>query len=129
NSRLNDKLEQKKLAIKLITELVNPKNAIELYKSTGKILENVSYKTYEESELNKKDKDLIKIVIDSYAKSKNKPIFKEYDEVWTTWKNAVLSWNTLKPKSAEEAYKNIYLSFKKLTDKLNKERVDNFKLK
>ncbi|MFM1581927.1 sugar ABC transporter substrate-binding protein [Helcococcus bovis] len=129
NSRIEDKKEEKKLAIKLIEEIINPKNAIELYKYTGKILENVSYKTYEESDLTKNDKEIIKNVIDSYSESKQKPLFREYGEVWEIWKTSILSWNSIKPKTSEEAYKELNNSFSSLIKKLNTERMNKFKLK
>ncbi len=112
---INARLEQEpvKLAIaqEMIKEIVNPEYAVDLFKSTGKILENASYETYEKSDLTDVQKVLIKSVYDSYATSIDRPLFSEWGGVWDTWQNALLSWNTTKPANAEEAYKEIKASF------------------
>ncbi len=112
---INSRLEQEpvKLAIaqEMIKEIVNPEYAADLFKATGKILENAKYETYEKSDLSDVQKTLIKAVYDSYATSVDRPLFSEWGGVWDTWQNALLSWNTTKPANAEEAYKEIKASF------------------
>lgn len=111
NSRIEDDVDKMLLATELIKELVRPENAVELYKATGKILENVGADVYEASDLSDLDKKVIKNVIASYKVSPPRPLFKEFGRVWDTWKNAVLSWNALNPADAEAAYKEIKASF------------------
>lgn len=111
NSRIEDDVDKMLLATELIKELVRPENAVELYKATGKILENVGADVYEASDLSDLDKKVIKNVIVSYKVSPPRPLFKEFGRVWDTWKNAVLSWNAVNPADAEAAYKEIKASF------------------
>ncbi len=115
---INARLEQEpvKLAIaqEMIKEIVNPEYAVDLFKATGKILENATYETYEKSDLTDVQKVLIKSVYDSYATSIDRPLFSEWGGVWDTWQNALLSWNTTKPANAEEAYKEIKASFESM---------------
>lgn len=111
NSRIEEDADKMALAEALIMELVKPENAIELYKSTGKILENVRVDVYEKSDLSDLDKKIIKNVVDSFYLSPERPTFKEYGKVWDTWKNAVLSWNSVKPADAAAAYKELNAAF------------------
>lgn len=111
NSRIEDDVDKMLLATELIKELVRPENAVELYKATGKILENAGADVYEASDLSDLDKKVIKNVIASYKVSPPRPLFKEFGRVWDTWKNAVLSWNAVNPADAEAAYKEIKASF------------------
>ncbi len=112
---INSRLEQEpvKLAIarEMIKEIVNPEHAVEFFKSTGKILENVKVDVYQNSDLSAAQKELIAAVYNSYPASTDRPLFSEWGAVWDTWQNALLSWNTTKPTSAEEAYKEIKASF------------------
>ena len=97
------------LAISMIEEIVNPKYAKDLFKYTGKILENVEPSAYEGIDaLNKK---VIDATYASYEKAIARPLFSEYGKVWDTWQNALLSWSSTKPANAEEAYKQVQASF------------------
>ncbi|MDO4778279.1 MAG: sugar ABC transporter substrate-binding protein [Tissierellia bacterium] len=111
NSRIEEDADKLALATAVIKEIVNPETAVELFKSTGKILENVPVEVYEKSDLKDIDKKVIKNVIESYKISPPRPLFKEYGKVWATWENAVLSWNNVKPENAEKAYEAIKASF------------------
>lgn len=111
NSRIEGKDGEMKIATELIKEIVNPEYAVDLFKATGKILENVSADVYKNSDLREIDKKVITAVINSYKNSPARPLFQEWGKVWDTWKTAVLSWNSVKPKSPEEAYKEIKASF------------------
>lgn len=111
NSRIEEDADKMALATALIEELVNPENAIDLYKATGKILENVTADVYEGSDLSDTDKAVIKNVLESYSVSPARPLYKEYGNVWDTWKNAVLSWNSVKPADAAAAYQELNASF------------------
>lgn len=111
NSRIEEDADKMALAVALIKELVRPENAVELYKATGKILENVSADVYNASDLSDLDKKVITNVIISYKVSPPRPLFKEFGKVWDTWKNAVLSWNAVNPADAKAAYQEIKASF------------------
>ncbi|MDO4595120.1 MAG: sugar ABC transporter substrate-binding protein [Tissierellia bacterium] len=95
----------------MIAELANPDNFEEFFKTTGKIMENVSAEKYENSSLADSDKETIKYTIESYNDAVSRPLFTEYGQVWDTYQNALLSWNQNKPKNAEEAYKDLKSSF------------------
>ena len=111
NSRIEEDADKMALATAMIKELVRPENAVELYKATGKILENVSADVYDQSDLSELDKKVIRNVIASYKVSPPRPLFREFGKVWDTWKNAVLSWNNVSPATAEDAYKELKASF------------------
>lgn len=111
NARIEEDADKMALAQAVIKELVNPQNAVELYKSTGKILENVTNDVYEKSDLSQTDKDVIKNVLESYTSSPARPLYKEYGKVWDTWKNSVLSWNSKKPSDAKAAYTELNAAF------------------
>lgn len=111
NSRIESDKDKVALASEFIKNIVHPENAVELFKSTGKVLENVTFETYEKSDLSKLDKDVIKNVLESYNASESRPLFKEFGSVWSTWENAVLSWNSVKPANTEAAYKEIKASY------------------
>lgn len=112
NSRVEDNEEKMLLSQKFIEEVVNPEYAVEFFKSTGKILENVPLSVYEDSDLSETDKDVIKAVIESYKDAPARPLFIEWGSVWDTWKNAILSWPSTKPATPEDAYKEVQASFK-----------------
>ncbi len=111
NSRVEADEAKVQLAEALIAELVNPEHAVDLFKATGKVLENVKVETYTASDLSDVDKAVIKATIDSYNNSPARPLFTEWGKVWDTWKNAVLSWNSVNPESAEAAYSELKASF------------------
>lgn len=120
NSRIEKDADKMALAQALIKELVHPNNAVDLYKATGKILENVKYEAYESSDLSALDKAVIKNVVESYKVSPPRPLFKEYGQVWDTWKNAVLSWNAKKPADAEAAYGELNAAFNAMMQQIKK---------
>ncbi len=111
NSRIEVDEDKMALANALIAELINPEFAEDLFKATGKILENVPVEDYEKTGLSDADKNVVKATIDSYEKSVARPTFSEIDNVWTTWENAILSWNSVKPADAEAAYNEVKASF------------------
>lgn len=118
NARIEADKDKKALAENFIIELLRPENAEELFKATGKILPNVSAEEYDKTNLSDTDKTVIKNVIESYNISEPRPIFKEYGKVWDTWKNAILSWNNVKPTSAEDAYKELQASFNSMMENI-----------
>ncbi|MGL5150937.1 MAG: hypothetical protein ACRC7N_10250, partial [Clostridium sp.] len=109
NARCEDNKAQMDLATDFIKELVNPKYAQDLFKSTGKILDNVEPSAYDG--IGGIDEKVIKATYASYKESINRPLFEEYGKVWDTWQNALLSWSGQKPSSPEEAYKQVKASF------------------
>lgn len=112
NSRIEGDDAKVAIAGKMIAEIVNPEYAVDLFKATGKILENVDPKVYADSDqLEDVEKDVIAAVIESYHQSPARPLFTEWGKVWDTWKNAVLSWNSVKPENAEAAYAELKASF------------------
>ena len=111
NSRNEGNEEKMELAQKFIEEVVNPEYAVDFFKATGKILENVPLSTYEGSDLSDTDKAVIGAVIESYEDAPARPLFLEWGSVWDTWKNAILSWPNTKPATAEDAYKEVKASF------------------
>jgi arabinogalactan oligomer/maltooligosaccharide transport system substrate-binding protein len=100
-----------KLAEAMIVEIMNTDYAVDLFKATGKIMENVDGSTYADSDLSDTDKAVIQAVLDSYADAPARPLFTEWGQVWGTWENAVLSWAAVKPASVEDAYKEIQAAF------------------
>lgn len=111
NSRIEGDADQMALAQALIAEIVNPEHAVELFQATGKILENVPAEQYADSDLAETDKVVIAAVIESYQNAPARPLFSEWGQVWDSWKNAVLSWNSVQPADAESAYQEIKASF------------------
>lgn len=109
NSRVEENEEQMQLATAFIEEVVNPANAQELFKATGKILENVEPSAYEG--IDPLDKKVIDATYESYEKAVARPLFTEYGKVWDTWQNALLSWSATQPADAEAAYKQVQSSF------------------
>lgn len=118
NGRIEEDANKMAIARALIKEIVNPENAEELYKATGKILENVSAEDYEASDLPDLDKKVISNIIKSYNVSEPRPTFKEYGSVWDTWENAVLSWNSETPATPEEAYKLLEAAFTAMMEQI-----------
>lgn len=111
NSRIEDDAEKKQLAEAMIQEVVNPEFAVDFFKATGKILNNVKADVYLDSDLEDMDKMVIDTVYQSYENAPNRPLFTEWGNVWDTWKNAVLSWNSVNPATVEDAYKELQASF------------------
>ncbi|MBN2796929.1 MAG: sugar ABC transporter substrate-binding protein [Clostridia bacterium] len=111
NARIEENPDQMELSVAMIEEIVNPDFAIDLFKQTGKILENVSAEAYANSDLSDVDKEIVAAVLKSYDAAPNRPLFKEWDSVWGTWETSVLSWSSIKPDSAEAAYNEIKAAF------------------
>lgn len=111
NPRIEEDKAKVELAEAMIGEIVNPQYAVDLFKATGKILENVAVDAYEASDLNEIDKKVIAAVIESFEISPGRPLFQEFGPVWDTWKNAVLSWNSVVPGTVEAAYGELKASF------------------
>ncbi len=111
NSRIEKDAKKYALAEAMIKEIVNTKYAQELFKATGKILENLPADDYDKLDLTDTEKAVIRAVIESYKLSPARPLFKEWGKVWDTWRNAVLSWNSVVPETPEAAYKEVKASF------------------
>lgn len=111
NARVEGDEGKMALAQAMIEELVNTDYAVELFKATGKILENVDASVYQASDLGEMDKKAILAVIESYQDAPARPLFTEWGSVWSTWENAVLSWSAVKPETAEEAYAEVKAAF------------------
>lgn len=111
NARIEGDEAKMALAHAVIKEIVNPEYAVDLFKATGKILENVQPDVYAGSDLSDTDKKVIEATIVSYKEAPARPLFSEWGPVWDTWKNAVLSWNAQKPATVEDAYAQIKASF------------------
>lgn len=111
NSRIEKDEDKNNLAYAMIKEIVNPEYAVDLFNATGKILENATIETYKNSDLTDIQKEIIAAVYQSYEKAPARPLFSEWGQVWDTWKNALLSWNSVQPKTAEEGYNEIKASF------------------
>lgn len=111
NARIEDNFDKMVLAQKFIEEVVNPEYAVDFFKYTGKILENVSFEVYENSDLLDSDKEVIKAVLESYKDAPARPLFLEWGQVWDTWKTAILSWSSTQPNNVEEAYRELKASF------------------
>ncbi len=95
----------------MIEEILNPEFAVEFYEASGKIMGNVDAIVYANSNLDEIDKALITAVIESYQEASTRPLIPEWGLVWGTWETAVLSWPSLQPATAEEAYAVIKASF------------------
>lgn len=111
NSRIEEDAAKVEIAHALIKEIVNPEYAVDLFKATGKILENVTGEEYAAGDLPQVDKEVIAAVIEGYEAAPARPLFTEWGRVWDTWKNSILSWNSVRPASVEDAYREIKASF------------------
>lgn len=112
NARVEEDAQKMLLAEALITELVRPENAVELFEVSGKILPNADPTIFENSDLEQAYKDVISATLESYDEAVSRPLFIEWGQVWNTWQNALLSWSSTKPTNAEEAYLQVQASFK-----------------
>ncbi|MBI9011133.1 MAG: carbohydrate ABC transporter substrate-binding protein [Clostridiales bacterium] len=111
NARVEGNVDQMKLAEAMIEEIVNTDYAVDLFKATGKILENVDPAVYTDSDLSEQDKKVVDAVIESYQDAPARPLFTEWGQVWGTWENAVLSWSAVKPATVEDAYAELKAAF------------------
>jgi arabinogalactan oligomer/maltooligosaccharide transport system substrate-binding protein len=111
NARVEGNEDQMMLAQVMIEEIMNVDYAVDFFKSTGKIMENVDASVYANSDLSPTDKKVVDAVIKSYEGAPARPLFTEWGQVWGTWENAVLSWASVKPGSVEDAYAEIKAAF------------------
>lgn len=111
NARNEGDQDKMQLATRFIEEVVNPKYAVDFFKATGKILENVKVSEYLDSNLPETDKVVIEAVMKSYEDAPARPLFTEWGSVWDTWENALLSWSAVNPNTVEEAYDLVKASF------------------
>ncbi len=119
NARNEEDKDKMALSEAVMAELMNPKYAADLYNAAGKIMPNVTKEQYEAMEnIKPLDKKVIASVIDSFASSVSRPLFKEWGQVWDTWQNSLLSWEAKKPANAQDAYKEVQASFKALLTNL-----------
>ena len=102
NSRVEGDAEKMALSMAMIEEIVNPEFAVDFFKATGKILENVPVDQYMNSDLSDIDKKVISAVLESYEAAPARPLFTEWGKVWDTWKNGLLSWSANNPQRSEE---------------------------
>lgn len=109
NARCEENEAQMEVAEAFIKEMVNPDNAKALFEATGKVLENATAEDYEG--IDELDKKVIDATYEGYENAINRPLFTEYGQVWSTWQNALLSWSSNQPTSAEEAYQEVKASF------------------
>lgn len=112
NARVEANEDQMALATAFIEEVVNTEFAIDFFKATGKILENVDASVYAGSDLSETDKSVIAAVIESYKNAPARPLFTEWGQVWGTWETAMLSWASVKPTTPEAAYAEVQAAFK-----------------
>ncbi|NLW54153.1 MAG: sugar ABC transporter substrate-binding protein [Clostridiaceae bacterium] len=111
NPRIEDDADKVALAEAMIAEIINPDFAEDLFRATGKILENATAEQYEASGLDEVDKTIIAAVIRSFNISPGRPLYQEFGQVWETWKNSVLSWNNVQPQDVEAAYAELQAAF------------------
>ena len=121
NARIEEDADKVALAEAMIKEIVNPEFAADLYKATGKILENVSAETYQGMDIPETDKKIIDATITSYKEAPARPLFKEWGDVWDTYKNAILSWNSVKPADEKAAYNGLKASFESMMANFNQQ--------
>jgi arabinogalactan oligomer / maltooligosaccharide transport system substrate-binding protein len=79
NARCEENEAQMELAQDFIKEIVNPEYAKDLFKATGKILENVEASAYDG--IGGMDEKVIKATYASYESSINRPLFLEYGKI------------------------------------------------
>ncbi len=112
NARIEMDEDQMLLGHLMIEEIMNTDYAVEFFEASGKIMENVDASVYTDSDqLSDTDKEVIAAVIESYNEAPARPLFTEWGQVWDTWKNGMLSWSSVNPANAEEAYQEIKASF------------------
>ena len=121
NARIEEDADKVALAEAMIKEIVNPEFAADLYKATGKVLENVSAETYQGMDIPETDKKIIDATITSYKEAPARPLFKEWGDVWDTYKNAILSWNSVKPADEKAAYDGLKASFESMMANFNQQ--------
>lgn len=118
NARIEDEADKMNLAKNFIAEALNPERAVDFYKITGKIMENTSLETFNNSDLDDLNKHVIETVFDGFDTAVDRPLFSEWGSVWDTYQNGLISWKSAAPADAEAAYKLIQDSFKALMDQI-----------
>lgn len=111
NSRNEGDDEKMALAEAFIAELMNTDYALDFFKYTGKIMENVPADVYLNGDMSDADKIIVENVLASYVDAPARPLFTEWGQVWSTWENSVLSWASVQPADAEAAYNAIKAAF------------------
>ncbi len=122
NTRCEESEDKMELAQAFIEELVNPDNAIDFFKHTGKIMENVPGSVYAAStELTDSEKLVVASVIEGYENAPARPLFTEWGQVWDTWQNGMLSWNNAETgvDSPQTAYEAVKASFDSMMSGFN----------
>lgn len=109
NARCEEDEAKMEVAQAFIKEIVNPDNAQELFKYTGKVLENVEPSAYEG--IDELEKKVVDATYAGYETAINRPLFDEYGQVWGSFQNALLSWSAKNPADAEAAYAEVKASF------------------
>ena len=109
NARVEEDADKMAVATAFIQEIVNPANAQELFKYTGKVLENVDPSAYEG--IDALDKKVIDATFAGYEAAPARPLFDEWGQVWGSWQNALLAWSNTKPADAEAEYNEVKASF------------------
>lgn len=112
NARVEGDDAKMQLAQAMIEEIINPEFAVDFFNASGKILPNVDTQVYADSTLSETNKAVIDAVVKSYADAPARPLFKEWDQVWGTWENSILSWSAVKPANVEAAYAEVQAAFK-----------------
>ena len=112
NARLEDDADKMAVATEFIKEIVNPDNAQDLFKYTGKVLENVEPSAYEG--IDELDMKVIEATYAGYEAAPARPLYDEWGQVWGSWQNALLSWSATKPADAEAAYNDVKASFESM---------------
>lgn len=118
NARIAEDKAKMEVAEAFIKELVNPANAKDLFKYTGKVLENVEPSAYEG--IDALDKKVIDATYAGYEKAVSRPLFSEYGQVWATWQNSLLSWSAKNPQTPEAAYAEVKAAFDAMMASLKK---------
>ncbi len=111
NARLETEEEEMQLAKEFILHAADPDNAVEYFESTGDILETAEPETYQDAGLTTAEEDTIEAVYDSFEEAPTYQPSPEWDQVWDTWTNALLAWESEEPDSVEEAYEEVQASF------------------
>lgn len=116
NSRIEEDAAKMALAQEFIQEIMNPTFAPDWFEAAGKIIPNAPADAFES--LDQLEQDVIASVYASYDAAPNRPLFKEWGNVWGTWENAMKSWPSVKPATAEDAYNEVKAAFDAMMSQL-----------
>lgn len=111
NARIEGDKEKQILAEAMVMELINPEYAVDFFQVTGRILESADPARYQVNGIDSRDSEMIAALAASYELAAYRPVFVEWGKVWQAWESGVLSWNSIQPGSAEEAYGLIQNAF------------------